>query len=374
MSMLADDFADPRLPLWPGHYGVSVTNGRAEFDLTTQGYRQLDSTYFYDLRDSAFSIEITTTGTMTPSVDFVELMLQHHRQDGRLEILTDGSELVVSTVEGGVRSEPARIPYVPVAHATWRVAEAGGVLRIETAPLGGTFTVIAQLPTPAWVGSMRVVVTAAHLSSSTFGLSVANVNGGTPSGQACHVRYLQDAFSGSASTVQELAEQWARTTAYDCRFVEGGGMLEATLLPNGAQSTFTLAAGALQDLRGGRILVEIPQMVDTETDTQSVSMSIRTLDDDLATLRQQSGKLLWLKTGETQVGSISYSPTMHRWWQIREDGGTIYWESSVDGVSFVELGRIASFAGLDRTNVSLRVYGLTTLPGTASFDNFNLPP
>ena len=79
----------------------------------------------------------------------------------------------------------------------------------------------------------------------------------------------------------------------------------------------------------------------------------------------------------TTVATVAYNATNHRWWRIREASGTIYFDTSADGitwnnftsttVTFALIDLVASlFIGTDSAN------GGTD---TAVFDNFNvLPP
>lgn len=68
-----------------------------------------------------------------------------------------------------------------------------------------------------------------------------------------------------------------------------------------------------------------------------------------------------------QVATAAYNATSHRWWRIREAGGTVYWETSPDGSTWSAFGSTA-FAVSNNEGVGL--FG-----GTATvFDNFNNPP
>ncbi|MBL0213971.1 MAG: hypothetical protein IPQ07_08810 [Myxococcales bacterium] len=366
MSMLADDFTAGDFLLWPGHDTIAAIGGRAVFD-TSRQYQGLGSEYFYDLEDSAIAVDIAITGTMVTN-DYVALELTG-RYGQLLMLGVDGTDLVARIYnDNNPADELVRVTYDPAQHARLRVARVGATLEFSVAPPGGPFTLIASGPSPAWVTYVRASVQVARNAGSTFGVAVDNVNGGTPMGAPCHVQYLQDDFEGSM-----LGVPWIRSTPYSGTLVQAGGVV--TLTPEVSQvASITLLASALQDVRGGRFSVEIPQMVDTQSTAQRLSMFVATLDNKTVTLSQENGTLRWTKTGDVQVGSIPYDPVAHRWWQIREDAGLVSWEVSADGRTYAPLGTMPSIPGLDRTSLGIQVQENTAQPKAAILDNVNTTP
>lgn len=72
--------------------------------------------------------------------------------------------------------------------------------------------------------------------------------------------------------------------------------------------------------------------------------------------------------------SITYNATNHRWLQIREDNGTVYWETSPTGADGSwTVRRSKTWAITQITNMVATVfagyYGTEPTPGTATFDN-----
>lgn len=67
-------------------------------------------------------------------------------------------------------------------------------------------------------------------------------------------------------------------------------------------------------------------------------------------------------TGVTGSG-ITYNPTTHAWWRIRESGGLVYFEYSADGIAWSTLGSIAP--GWDISNVWLGINSGYYSTGTA---------
>lgn len=368
--MLADDFESDAFLLWPDHAGIVASGGRAVFDASAT-YRSLRSEYFYDLRDGALSIDPVVTGTLGQN-EFVSVAL-YAATDLYLEWILHQSDLIARvwdpTAGPSGKSDLVRVPYDPVLHASWRIVEDQGTVRFEAGPIGGEYKLLASVRSPSWVGYMKVQVAVARTVSSQFEVELERVNGGTPAGAPCRVQYLQDDFSAS-----DLGDQWKRSrSTYGTVAV----LNEQLILTPDANKTgeMSLRASALQDVRGGRISVEIPEMVNPLTDMQYLQLSIRTLDGQYVTLIQRMGTLRWTTTNGVQVGITPYLPMEHRWWQIREEAGTIYWETSADGATFQLLGSMLSFDQLDRVSVEILVATLgNSDPGRAVLDNVNHAP
>ena len=75
----------------------------------------------------------------------------------------------------------------------------------------------------------------------------------------------------------------------------------------------------------------------------------------------------------TSLGSITLNTTTHRWWRFRESGGTTYWDTSPDGVSWTQRFFLANPFALTAVSVYLRTGNWAAASGAnyAVFDNFN---
>jgi hypothetical protein len=73
--------------------------------------------------------------------------------------------------------------------------------------------------------------------------------------------------------------------------------------------------------------------------------------------------------------ALSYSPTEHRWWRIRETGGTLYMETAPLGTVWTERLSAASPSYLSDVVVGLGVTGADVQPivGYTELDNLNAP-
>lgn len=99
------------------------------------------------------------------------------------------------------------------------------------------------------------------------------------------------------------------------------------------------------DYRERRAFVQIPTMVNTASCAQ-VSFVIK--DDDVeryAELAQDCGQLraiLWVGTTDTLLIEVTYDATLHRWWGLRARAGTLTFEVSSDGITWLTLATTAT--------------------------------
>ncbi len=75
-------------------------------------------------------------------------------------------------------------------------------------------------------------------------------------------------------------------------------------------------------------------------------------------------------------GILPYDPVLHRWWRIREAGGTLYLETAPQGKVWTERLSAPSPSYLNDVVVGLGVTGADTQPivGTTELDNMDVPP
>ncbi|NLE18453.1 MAG: hypothetical protein GX632_07940, partial [Propioniciclava sp.] len=73
--------------------------------------------------------------------------------------------------------------------------------------------------------------------------------------------------------------------------------------------------------------------------------------------------------------TLTYDPDEHRWLRIREESGTLYWDTSGDGETWTEqrAATSPSWVGDADLEVQLISHRDGGTPDVAEFDNFNLP-
>lgn len=114
----------------------------------------------------------------------------------------------------------------------------------------------------------------------------------------------------------------------------------------------------------GSITTELLAAVDA---ANSVSVIISGGENGYVTFREKV-------SGTNDDTSIPYHSIRHKWFRIRHASGTVYWETSADGVTWVV--RRSKATSLTLTAVVFRFvpgfYGTEPAPGTAIIDNVNL--
>lgn len=129
------------------------------------------------------------------------------------------------------------------------------------------------------------------------------------------------------------------------------------------------------DLRGDAVSIEIKSMVNTAS---SARVSLAAYDDDNngVVLFQQGGTLRcskWIDGMEAELGRAPYDPIAHRFWRMREDSGTLAWETSADGLRWDAQASSSNLFDLSSVKVQLvaEVGPGEPDPGEARFDNLN---
>jgi hypothetical protein len=156
---------------------------------------------------------------------------------------------------------------------------------------------------------------------------------------------------------------------------ETGNQLVVTIANNKA-GTAGYFSSCRYDLTGQRVFVTaamVPRL-GTNTDmylavgSQADAFGINVTAGNIQAYRIRG-------TNYTQFASVAYNASQHKVWQIREAGGTVFWEASSDGTSFTPLYSAAPPFSV--TSVQLLLFGdaVTAVnnPGTAAFAKLNTP-
>jgi hypothetical protein len=137
---------------------------------------------------------------------------------------------------------------------------------------------------------------------------------------------------------------------------------------------------AYYDLTGSYAHVEVPHVL---TGLTSASTLLQVALDTQHTITLYVGGTTLTLGAEYQINGVyttpattPYNATNHRWWRIRESGGTIYYEYSANGNSWSILTSIA--APFAVTNVEVLLFvgteAANATTDTAIFDNLNAFP
>jgi len=157
---------------------------------------------------------------------------------------------------------------------------------------------------------------------------------------------------------------------------ETGGELVAQV-PANMQQAYCTATSALElHLTCDAITVHVPEVTTQVAGVQTVIYMFGPgdalwllLDDIGFTLTDANHVQLDMPPG-------LYDPVADAWWRLREDGGTVRFDTSPDGIAWAPRAQIPDPFPLDNLRVSLGAgaYFAIANPGQARFHCFNVPP
>jgi hypothetical protein len=385
-NLLVDNFDDGLQGIdwyWSGDPGTNVfeSNGEGVVELPANQpgntYAAFQSARLYDLRNDSISVEVTQAAN--PAGTARTFLVAAYDDQNYLELSQRNGKLICARVVGGNLLIPANISYDAQAHRYWRLREDGTTTYWETSPDGVSYMVRAQTPTAQLfpLSSIRVDL-GASLNNADPNPGEAHfegLNGGGPSaGKWCPASSLTDDFDDGTR-----ARAWQRFyVSPGCTLAETGGELVLTP-PTNATGYCAYYSASSYDMTSSAIAVEVPLMVNTMS-TAQVYLTAQAEDGGYVEIIQSNGTIQFIKNinGMTDtLGAAVYSPAVHKWWRIREQGGTTYWEYSANGVAWV-IGAMEKPSPITMTAVSVSIgggaYEALPSPGEVHFDNFNLPP
>jgi hypothetical protein len=132
------------------------------------------------------------------------------------------------------------------------------------------------------------------------------------------------------------------------------------------------------DLRGERFFLKVPKVPNPATAAVAF-LSLNQGNNDAVTFRAKAGQLHCVATiggNDFDLGTLPYDPVQHLYWAIRDDGlGTLFWETSPNGVSFTVRAQkpTAQLAPISAVDVQFGAYDNSSdaSPGGAAFDDLN---
>ncbi|HST62658.1 MAG TPA: hypothetical protein VLK84_28390, partial [Longimicrobium sp.] len=148
--------------------------------------------------------------------------------------------------------------------------------------------------------------------------------------------------------------------------------------PNTAVTYAILASSALYDLTQSSMAAEVVQVLPPAPEAYTILEAKHQGDTGTRVFMINVNGELYAgeNVGGVFTGTpLTYDPVAHRWWRIREAGGTTYWEVSADGCGWTVIRSAPNPIPLTTVQVLLDAGTDVALadPGVAIFDNFNIP-
>lgn len=359
-----------------------------------------------------------TTGTMPAGVDVGDLILHFGYRNNNATAPGAPSGFTVLN-SSGANTNSATVSYKYAASSSdavgaatnathcivevWRNAFPGAV-----AVNGGSSTSIGYpaLTLTTTEGSSQVTRIAGHRSATNMttnapddweprsgiasavrdcdpgGVVVANISAHTQSvnansGWRAYTIELRERPPKIATVIDDFAATDDVKWVYNGAAAVSGGQL-AIPVSTSYDNADSQWAG---DLTGSEVVVKMVQRPNAGNGSTGALLLLLNQDNDTMQeiMAVEAGNLVCREvvSGTENDTTVTWSGTDHAWWRIRESAGTIYWDTSPDGMVWTNRRSKTSGIGvpLNMGVVLMAGYWDTEpSPGTAMFDNLNLRP
>jgi hypothetical protein len=371
-------------PQMSGGATAAYTGGEAVVTLPSNSSSASLGTFltnrYYNLIGDRVWVEVTSAGnTATTASASLSAALYSSSSGGFFRIYQESGTIYCAQNLGGTFTMLGSVLYSPTTHRYWQLRESEGTVYCETSPDTSTW---ATLGTAATASLFPLNYIQIELAGRTMGgevspgsTSFANVNGGgAPTGTWCPTSSLTDDFN---SSTRSLAWSRAQVAAPET-MAQTGGQLVFTLVPEDTKWG-AYESSSSYDLTGSSLLVQVP-VTASATTSGTTYIYLSGPGNNSIQMSEQQGELsaiVYANGAKQLVGSESYSASLHAWWRISESMGTLYWETSPDGKTWnpwQHLSPLPFAIDVLDINLSAGTWQAQPSPGSAAFDNCNLPP
>lgn len=169
--------------------------------------------------------------------------------------------------------------------------------------------------------------------------------------------------------------EWTVIANNPVNTTETGGELQVTLATAGGAHYGGYDSAAPFDLRDHCMFVTFAAVPTNEAMVE-MTLTARTATAAVGFV-EHTGELEAFYNPGTfmSLGAVTYDPTQHKVLLVREDSGIMTWETSADGVAFTVFTTQPTPTDVSASTIALEAgtYGSAPAPGTATYDNFDLP-
>lgn len=385
---LRDNFNDNSVdPVkWPNNYNTvgslpTETGGRARVDCDT-GFSGYASDTTYTLENSSARCRVFPPAAGGGTEVWAQLLVTSSTSgtDAVMEVDVASGELTMANRAGFSDPGAAVIPYDPVDHAWCRIREAGGTLFFDTSADGITWTNRHSDTSPAWVSDTDIEMQMlAHRDAGTADFAEFDSFNITPS--TAVFADLVDDFDDNAVDPTKWPDNY--NTGTGGLPVESGGRARVPC-DTGFAAYASEAIYRLEDSYAFVRSFPVSGAGMDEAYSQLLILSNVVGTQIVFEVDAASGILLMtVHVDFTDEGgqSLPYDPVEHAWLRVREESGTLFWDTSTDGRAWVNRHSDVSPAWVSDNDlqVQLLAHCAPAVTGSptgefAEFDNFNVRP
>lgn len=274
--------------------------------------------------------------------------------------------------------------FVVTDNSSWGVYGCGSrQITSQTTPAGTTLRGAVQAGTTsiALICDTNGGVTSNGAKTSTAGSAVTGAGWSFELVATKAASTLFDDFNDNS-----IAAQWDPGANNGGTTLETNQELEITPGAPGVDSECYMDSGGFTpkwDLTSDRFMVQLKQVFTDLVNTEALLHVIP--NDHNGLYFDLHGSPLMIGTGYVALDvdhgrtDTAYNPAIHKWLQIRESGGTIFWEVSATGQpgSWTTLDSLANPFSIRSLYFKFQAFsfsGSTGGVGTIIFDNFNVAP
>lgn len=337
---------------WPSGSNTYIENGRLVLPVTlvapssSIGGSNVVGP-FYRLKGSQIVLRVWAPDVY-PGFDGTFVSFQLIAEDGSQRLgwivrRADGKIAYQQSAPDGSVSAYSEETYDPVAHAWWRVREAGGSVFVETSvdatawdlkltyatPLGADSVWLA-LGAEMW-GVEEEAVLVDFINQTVGAATLSGAGTLSASGTVVHPKFstLVDDFASAIDYARwpfHFRDSWEAGRAKLPLQTGGSGSYI------GQNST----SGPFHDLTGSSIFAQL-EIPPTPASNRAMTFSVNRVGGYTTAARftrDRFGSLIasqLVSNANTDSLSLPYDPIAHAWLRIRESGGTLYWDVSPDG-------------------------------------------
>ncbi|USN96735.1 MAG: hypothetical protein H6797_00855 [Candidatus Nomurabacteria bacterium] len=366
-STLSETFDSYNTLVWYRSNATNVAYTGGQLKLTpTTSYHYLDTFTGYDLTESHYQVEFVQNCNAG----------NHDSITTNFTVVVDGSNSFEFEIGGGptgsvvMREQVAGVnsetttTYDATNFRWLRLRESGGTIYWETSPDGSTWTIQRSKTSSLTLASTNVMLSCGRWTSETSpGNSYFdNLNPGSPTAT------LTDDFS---------TEDTIKWTGYEGNVAS---VVDGRLALSGATSDYypPLESVSTYVFTGSYVACQFVENFPEGNGSYTLEFYVGS-DTNNRIEFQINGGSLGISMKEKVAGVVSssdliYNPLRHKWLRMRESGGTVYWETSIDSATWVERWSKATTLNLNNVTIGFNggYYGTETGSPVALFDNFNL--